>query len=634
MTRGRRLILAGLAALSLLSTVAASFAQAPPPVPALPDTERRTSYSISSSTCGCAVNFALLGDSTDFQNWVEVWLNGVNVAYNDPVYGWAITSPTGPLANIPRPITDGVLTFNNQQTGTVQIVGARRPRRTSQYNENTGVPARNINRDLTDIIAVLREMWDKENDVTGRAILGQPGDVFPPLPPAASRANLYLCFNSSGQPVLCSVTSVGGIAGGTGISLSGSSPTTISTNLTNGPGISVAPSGSAEQISLAPANANTAKCNPTGSSAAPIDCTPAQLAALAAFVNTFTANHTIAPSDCGGTVQMGTGNTGQLTLTLPGSTSGFSGTCPIRVYNGDAYSNGNSRGKIMSGFPADVFYILFPHQSFDLKISNGAFVIDRVAGRWPQTGAELYAANGGSDTANDCLSAATACATANHVVNGILYPHIDNLNASPIVYLYGGGTFSECDVFQGQLTGVNVGFIEGNSGQAAWNTNGSCAALLIADNAEWETANITFGGPVSGSQGVFIHQTGVVDLLQNTYFAAFSAGTAIGSDDGGFINFDQVGGNIQIGPGAFNTFIGLGSGTQVTGSFTADFIGNPTIVLWFTVAGAGAMLNFAGLSVTGSATVGTATCRGPNAFTLGSSMPGGAPVASAGCQSL
>src|SRR6516225_11050139 len=111
----RRMLLAACLALSL----SPALAQAPPAVPALPDTERRTSYSISSSTCACAVGFALYGDGTDYGNWLEVWLNGVLQASST----YTITSPTGPLSSIARPITDAVLTFNTSTTGTVQIVG-------------------------------------------------------------------------------------------------------------------------------------------------------------------------------------------------------------------------------------------------------------------------------------------------------------------------------------------------------------------------------------------------------------------------------------------------------------------------------------------------------------------------------
>jgi hypothetical protein len=203
--RLRKFILAGFAALGLLLLIAPGFAQ-PAPVPALPDTERRTSYSISASTCSCLVNFALFGDSTDFNNWVEVFLNGVRVNFNDPTFGWAITSPSGSLATIPRPVTNAVLTFTGAQTGTVQIVGARRPRLTSQFNEGAGVPTRNFNVVLTDLTAQNRELWDKKtNDVTGQALLSQPGNTMGPLPLPALCANALLGFDGTGlNPVSAS----------------------------------------------------------------------------------------------------------------------------------------------------------------------------------------------------------------------------------------------------------------------------------------------------------------------------------------------------------------------------------------------------------------------------------------------
>jgi hypothetical protein len=200
--RFRKIILAGFAALSLFSTISAALAQ-PAPVPALPDTERRTSYSITANTCACAVNFALFGDSTDYANWVEVFLNGTRVNYNDATFGWTITSPSGSLSNLARPITDAVLTFSLPQTGTVQIVGARRPRRVSQYQEGGGVPTRNFNRDLTDIIAQNREIWDKTNDMTGRGLFSQPGNTMSPLPLPSVCANAFLSFDGTGLNPLC-----------------------------------------------------------------------------------------------------------------------------------------------------------------------------------------------------------------------------------------------------------------------------------------------------------------------------------------------------------------------------------------------------------------------------------------------
>lgn len=203
------LIRRALLAFALLASAAPALAQVPPPVPALPDTERRTAYQLTASTCVCTVNMALYGDSTDYQSWVEVYLNGVLVNFNDPTFGWTITSPTGPLASIPRPITDGILTFTSAQTGTVQIVGARRPRRVSQFSENRGVAARDLNQVITDIVAQNRETWDKINDVTGRSLISQPGNVLGMLPLPSVCSSAFLAFDATGLNPVC-VSGVGG----------------------------------------------------------------------------------------------------------------------------------------------------------------------------------------------------------------------------------------------------------------------------------------------------------------------------------------------------------------------------------------------------------------------------------------
>jgi hypothetical protein len=151
-----------LLALSLLATlVAPAFAQAPPPIPALPDSARITNYTISATTCACAVGFQIYGDQTDVDNWIQVFLNGTRVLSTDATFGWTLTSPSGSLGVIPRPITDGVVTFNSTQTGTVQIVGAQRPRRLSEFAENVGVTAHSFNLLQNTVFAELRENWDK-----------------------------------------------------------------------------------------------------------------------------------------------------------------------------------------------------------------------------------------------------------------------------------------------------------------------------------------------------------------------------------------------------------------------------------------------------------------------------------------
>jgi hypothetical protein len=198
------LIRRAILALVLAAGLAPAFAQVPAPVPALPDTERRQSYSLTTSTCACAVNFALYGDGTDFTSWIEVFVNGTRVNSTDPSHGWTLTSPSGPFSNLARPITNAVLTFTSPQTGTVQIVGARRPRQTSQFSESRGAPARDLNLRLTDTTATLRELYDKTNDFTGRSLVFAPGVQgvgLLPLPPICSGG--FLGFDVDGKTPVC-----------------------------------------------------------------------------------------------------------------------------------------------------------------------------------------------------------------------------------------------------------------------------------------------------------------------------------------------------------------------------------------------------------------------------------------------
>lgn len=188
----RRAILA----LALIAGISPAIAQSPVAVPPLPDTERRVSYVLAASTCNCNIPFALFGEGVDYANWIEVWINGTRI---DQLGNWSITIPVGTIGTVARPITNASLVFNAAQTGTVQIVGARRPRRISQFSESAGVSARNLNQAFTDIVAQNRETWDKINDVTGRVIMAPPGESLSVLASAASRANRVLGFDALGN---------------------------------------------------------------------------------------------------------------------------------------------------------------------------------------------------------------------------------------------------------------------------------------------------------------------------------------------------------------------------------------------------------------------------------------------------
>jgi hypothetical protein len=120
-------------------------------------------------------------------------------------------------------------------------------------------------------------------------------------------------------------------------------------------------------------------------------------------LNTQVVPYTIAPSDCGGTVQAGTGSTGLFTVTLP-SISGFDPKCTVRVVNGDAVN-----AKSLAGFPAPSHSKLYPGQAETVAIVNGVWVMTQAPGRFKVPGGtfNLYANQTSGNDANDGLTVST-----------------------------------------------------------------------------------------------------------------------------------------------------------------------------------------------------------------------------------
>lgn len=189
----RKIIARAALALSLLGPLAPFLAPpAAAQIPALPDAERRTRYVEGTPTTGPRdVGFAIYGDGTDYWAWIEVWVNGVKLT---PVTDWTLSLPSGTLATVARPITNARITFTTARSGTIDIVGARRPRRTSQLQEGQGITARVFNQVVTDLTAQNREVWDRLN----RALVVAPGSSVGTLPDVAARQNTILGFDGNG----------------------------------------------------------------------------------------------------------------------------------------------------------------------------------------------------------------------------------------------------------------------------------------------------------------------------------------------------------------------------------------------------------------------------------------------------
>lgn len=174
------------------------------PIPVLPDSERRTEYSPVASQGPFNVSFAIYGDSDDYSSWLEVWLDGVKLAATTD---WTLSSPSGSLADLSRPITDAQVTLTAEATGTLEIVGTQRPRRTTQLTDGRPVTARDINRTVTELKAIAREFWDRMT----RTPSARPAETAGPLPLLADRKNagvgsLAGYDGTSGDPIAIPAT--------------------------------------------------------------------------------------------------------------------------------------------------------------------------------------------------------------------------------------------------------------------------------------------------------------------------------------------------------------------------------------------------------------------------------------------
>jgi hypothetical protein len=161
----------------------------------LPDLARSTTYTIVSPSDGpFDVGFQIYADDDDTENWIEVWLDG-----EQQVGNWTLTSATGnDLSILSRPITNAEITFDDDITGTLIIVGARRPRQASQFTNGIAVSADSHNRRYTDLMAIAREMWDRFT----RMLTVPPGETINVLPSATDRGNTLFGFDTDGQPKL------------------------------------------------------------------------------------------------------------------------------------------------------------------------------------------------------------------------------------------------------------------------------------------------------------------------------------------------------------------------------------------------------------------------------------------------
>jgi hypothetical protein len=266
-----------------------------------------------------------------------------------------------------------------------------------------------------------------------------------------------------------------------------------------------------------------------------------------------TANTTIAPKYCQGTVLAGTGSTGQFTLTLPAVT-GFPTNCSVLIKNGDV-----TNGKILSGFPSDLYTMLWPKQSVGVKIVNGAWQTFFNPGPWVPTSSPVafYASPTGSDS-NDCLTPGTACT----------FKGACNIRSSPATSFASAGL--QINLADGTYSAVdsnnNLCTIQGNSG-------GNSSQLTSIQGDSVTPTNVILAVP-SGANGIVIEDGGEAGVNNLEITAVNGAGPGIQCRQLAVCDYNNV---------YWGAWGNSGSHVSITGGASSNMVGPETILANFIV---------------------------------------------------
>ena len=315
-------------------------------------------------------------------------------------------------------------------------------------------------------------------------------------------------------------------------------------------------------------------------------------------LNAKTANYTIASTDCGSTVQAGSGSTGLFVVTLP-SVSGFNGACTVNVKNGDT-----ARNKGLSGFPADLGSTLWPLQALTVKIINGVWATTVNPGRYKMTGALTLNVNhaSGSDNplvADGLATGASAFATIQNCLN-VAQNQLDTQNQN-VSCLNAAESFTENNVlFAGQPVGTNRIFITGAGvGSSTWNCS-SADAVGSKDNGEIIVAGFAFRA--SGSCATFLFQQGGGGVIDVTS-ADFGAITGDHMACTGFGNMNMTGAYTISGTAVSHVRI-TGQCYFTLGSFTVSMPNVISMTGGFYIISGPGMINSAPVTYSGSGAAG------------------------------
>lgn len=249
-------------------------------------------------------------------------------------------------------------------------------------------------------------------------------------------------------------------------------------------------------------------------------------------VNPVAANYSILPSDCGNTVQAGSGSTGLFTVVLPAVT-GFVSNCTITVVNGDI-----GREKVLSGFPATLLPTLWPLQALQVSIINSSWVATFNPGKWRPTAATVFNVSATGIDAVGCTlgTGAAACATGLYAMTTVCQ-NVDPsmLPSTPfpqITIQYAAGAYTSTNII-GSFCDPGplpfVGSMQGGWLKVAGNTNLTSVTLNCGANVCFSPVHSAAGWWVEGFATTGTSYSVVADAGTHLYLGTNKFGTTGGS---------------------------------------------------------------------------------------------------------
>lgn len=328
-----------------------------------------------------------------------------------------------------------------------------------------------------------------------------------------------------------------------------------------------------------------------------------------------TANYTIAATDCGKTIQAGTGSTGFFTLTFP-SVSGFSTVCSVKIVNGDT-----GRGKAIAGLTG--ITKLYPGQTMGAKIVNGAWMLFDKPTRWliPNgSSVTLFLNKDNGVNTNDCLGtgATGACATSAQIMTDIA----TNMDVEGTITIQWGCSATPCtftDVpFNAQsYVGTGAIILQGDT-TTPTNFVMQCVTTCVAIPAQigrvagvfdfaagvrgyWTVQGFKVTASLANVSGIRVWYAPSMVFFQSMNFGSLNGGSQLLCISGAS-RLEDISGSTSTISGGAGQFVTIFDGciSHINGTYTVS--GTPAYTTFAYTEGAGALLGISGANFTGAAT--------------------------------